>query len=179
MNARRAHCGAAAIEFAFVLPIFILIFYGFATFGSAFYTQLAVSRAAEDAARSVGYITTARAVADIPNGAATVPGTRAYIENAVKDEVINSLTASSVAPSSVNGSSATRKAWLISNVKSQTTVTFAPSCGSVGLGKDAVSVKVSFPYEQTRILPAISIPGIGSSAVWMPKTLTGCAVVAL
>jgi len=46
-----AQRGAAVVEFAFVFPIFLLILYGIVTFGSVFYEQLAVSRAAEDGAR--------------------------------------------------------------------------------------------------------------------------------
>lgn len=45
--------GAAAIEFALVLPILIALLYGIVTFGDLFYTQMIVTRAASDAARAV------------------------------------------------------------------------------------------------------------------------------
>lgn len=44
--------GIAAIEFAFVFLLLFIAMYGLVTFGAVFYTQQAISRAAEDGARA-------------------------------------------------------------------------------------------------------------------------------
>lgn len=44
--------GVAAIEFAFVFLLLFIAMYGVVTFGAIFYTQQAISRAAEDGARA-------------------------------------------------------------------------------------------------------------------------------
>lgn len=160
--------GAAALEFALVLPIFMLIVFGLVTFGSAFYAQLAVSRAAEDAARSIGSLTTAKVYS---------PAVAAAIEAQVRAEVINSLATSAIAPGSSNGSYAARKAWLTTHVSP--ILVDNGSCSGAGSSTDAVRVRFNFPFSSTRILPPISLPGVGSFSSWMPSTLTGCAIAKL
>lgn len=160
--------GAAALEFALVLPIFILIAFGLVTFGSAFYAQLAVSRAAEDAARSIGYLTTVDTYSLVSDS----------VKAAIKTEVINSLATSTIMPGSSNGSYAARKAWLETNLLSQIIVDNG-SCAGAGNASNVVRVRFNFPFSSTRILPPISLPGVGSFSSWMPSTLTGCAVAKL
>lgn len=155
--------GAAVVEFAIALPVFLLVFYGLVTFGMAFYTQLAVSRAAEDGARAVGFLT----------------DTTDYTP--IKNEVLNSLANSVIAPVGHNGSYTARRSWLQTNVLPQISVTPNLSCADTAL-TGALRVKVVYPYNSTlgtRVLPSISIPGIGSTSGWMPSTLVGCAVVQL
>lgn len=159
--------GATAIEFALVLPIFVLILYGLITFGSAFYTQMAVSRAAEDGARSITYLTTAKSYASVTEAAKTL----------IRTEVINSLSSSAIAPAANNASFASRRSWLESNLRTQIIVDNGACTGS-NTTTDSLRIKFDFPYAATRILPPIELPGIGSSS-WMPSTLTGCAIVKL
>ncbi|PPE74721.1 pilus assembly protein TadG [Solimonas fluminis] len=154
----KAQRGASAMEFALVLPVFLLILYGLITFGAAFYTQLAVSRAAEDGAR-----------------AAIQPG---ITNDMIKAEVINSLATSSIAPRAQNTSFTTRRDWLNTQVKpSRVTVVRNTACNGAG-STGAVSITVDFPYDNaagTRILPSITIPAIGDIDGWMPKKLVSCA----
>ncbi|KQX88973.1 TadE/TadG family type IV pilus assembly protein [Variovorax sp. Root473] len=51
-NTGRRQRGIAAIEFALVFLLLFIAMYGVATFGAIFYTQQAISRAAEDGARA-------------------------------------------------------------------------------------------------------------------------------
>lgn len=164
MNAHR-QCGAAAVEFALTFPVMILMLYGLLTFGAVFYTQLTVSRAVADGARAV------------PQLATLTPAQR---EVGVKDQIIESLANSTVAPPANNGTLAQRRAWLESNVRSQIAVQEAACSGSSG-GTCAV-ITLSFPYgdsDGTRLLPAIGIPGLGGTESWMPDTLFSAATVRL
>lgn len=160
--------GSSAVEFALVLPVFILVLYGLVTFGAALYTQIVVSRAAEDGARAVGMLSTASSYAALSEST----------KNAIKDEVIDSLANSVIAPGSNNASFATRQAWLQSNVRSRIIVDNG-SCAGSATNDNVVRVRFDFPYSSTRVLPAIRIPMAGDFAAWMPSTLTGCAIVQL
>lgn len=158
--------GGAAVEFALVLPIFLVLLYGLVTFGALLYTQLALSRAAEDGARAASFI------AAPPGG-----GSPSYAP--VIAEVINSLSASIVAPRSSNTSYATRKAWLQTQVQPTVTVTPDVSCGNTAAA-GVLRVQIVYPYSAsagTRIVPAISLPLVGSLAGWMPNELRACAAV--
>lgn len=66
--------GAAAVEFAFILPILLLVIGGTVDFGRALYTQVTLTNAAREGARAavVGADAAARANAAAP-GVATVP----------------------------------------------------------------------------------------------------------
>ncbi|CAN5324231.1 hypothetical protein BH10PSE18_BH10PSE18_20720 [soil metagenome] len=96
---QRSQRGVAAIEFALVFSTLLLFLYGIATFGSVFYTQQAVSRAAEDGARAL------TAINGPVNGDAIT---------AVKSVIYDSLSTSLVGPS--NATQAQRKTWLQSNL---------------------------------------------------------------
>lgn len=167
LSARTSQCGATAIEFALVMPIFILILYGLITFGSAFYTQMAVSRAAEDGARSITYLTTAKSYSSVTDAVKTL----------IRTEVINSLSGSAIAPAAYNATFASRQAWMESNLRTQIIVDNG-ACSGTSTATDSLRIKFSFPYAATRILPPIELPGLGDSS-WMPSTLTGCAIVKL
>jgi Flp pilus assembly protein TadG len=49
---RNLQCGVAAIEFALIFTILFVAVYGIATFGTVFYLQQNISRAAEEGART-------------------------------------------------------------------------------------------------------------------------------
>lgn len=157
--------GAAAVEFALAFPVVFLMLYGLITFGAVFYTQLAVSRAVADGARAVPQLLTLSA---------------AEREAGVKDEIIESLASSPVAPPASNGTLALRRAWLQANVRARIAVQDAACAGASG-GSCTV-ITLSFPYgngDGTRLLPAIGIPGIGGTETWMPDALTSAATVRL
>lgn len=171
MNAKRKarypQRGAAALEFALVLPLFVLIVYGLTSFGSIFYTQMTLSRAAADGARALGSVQGISSSGTIPDP----------VKDGVKLEVIHSLAQSIITPLGL-GNYAARETWLHDNVLSQVTVDEG-SCGGGGSAAGALRVRVAFPYAQVRILPPINLPMIGSMDGWMPQTLTGCAITQL
>ena len=160
--------GAAAMELALVLPILVLMFFGLVTFGAVFYTQMVVSRAAEDGVRSLAALTTATTYANVTS----------TVKASVKTEVINSLANSPIAIGSSNGSYAARQTWLQSNVLPQIIVDNG-NCGGTAVGTNTVRINVSFPFSSTRILPSINLAPFGNFSTWMPATLTGCAMVQL
>jgi Flp pilus assembly protein TadG len=147
--------GAAAVEFALALPIFMLLLWGLLSFASVFYTQLAVSRAAHDGARAAVLLPPSAGLAD-----------------AVRAAVIDSLAATPVAAIGQNGSYASRRTWLASNV-SQAIVVTSEGCD----GSTCVTVRVNYPYgDGVRLLPSISLPGLGMIS-FIPDILVAEAVV--
>lgn len=158
--------GAAAVEFALAFPVMFLMLYGLVTFGAVLYTQQAVSRAVNDAARTV-------ALLPIPSS-----GSRDYTP--VKTEVIESLAGTAIAPSPNNGTLTLRRAWLEAHVRSRITVLESACIGASG--GTCATITLSFPYgdaDGTRLLPSISIPTLGNSEPWMPDFLLSAATVRL
>lgn len=165
MNNARAQSGTAAVEFALAFPVVFLMLYSLITFGAVFYTQLAVSRAVADGARAVPQLITVSA---------------AQRADGVKNQIIESLANSPVAPTASNSSLALRRAWLQANVRPRIAVQDAACAGTSG-GSCTV-ITLSFPYgsgDGTRLLPAIGIPGIGGTEDWMPDSLLSAATVRL
>lgn len=158
MNHRRdgnPQRGAAAVEFALALPIFMLLLWGLLSFAALFYTQLAVSRAAHDGAR-----------------AAVLLPPSAGLVDAVKGAVLDSLAATPVAASGQNGSFTSRRNWLASNV-SDAIVVNSEACD----GSTCITVRIDYPYGNgIRLLPTISLPGLGMLS-FIPDTLVAEAVV--
>lgn len=54
---RRADRGASAVEFALVLPLFLLVIAGVVDFGRAFFTQVILTNAAREGARAAIFTT--------------------------------------------------------------------------------------------------------------------------
>ncbi|MFS2164961.1 TadE/TadG family type IV pilus assembly protein [Variovorax sp. Varisp62] len=147
--ALRLQRGIAAIEFAFVFIFLFLVMYGLVTFGAIFYTQQAVSRAAEDGARA----------------AVLLP--QPPDQESVRQVVLDSLARSLVVPISANTDTASRKNWLSANV------TVAPC--SAAPGATSCVVTVTYLYKNNRILPSVSL--LDSS--WVPDNLRSSATAAL
>lgn len=165
---RFRHGGAAAIEFALVLPIMVLLLYGLVTFGAALYSQMVVSRAAEDAVRAVPFLTTATSYADVTEAAKT----------SIRNEAVESLANSAIAASGSNANYAERRVWMQNNVLPYITVDNG-NCGGGVASTSALRVRIQFPFGATRMLSSINLPPFGDFNAWMPATLTGCATVQL
>jgi hypothetical protein len=156
------------VEFAFVLPVFVLLLYGMVTFGSVLYTQMALSRAASDGARALG----------LASGSVSSYGSVTdEVKDAIKLEVIDSLAASIIAPVGI-GDYAARRTWLEETVLPQVVVDNG-SCGGGDASSGLLRVLVSYPYSSARILPPITLPIVGGFDSWMPQNLSGCAIVQL
>lgn len=141
--------GIAAIEFAFVFLLLFLVMYASATFGAVFYTQQAVSRAAEDGARA------ATLLPQPPD------------PNSVRQVVFDSLARSLVVPISANADIASRKIWISDNVTVDAcTPASATSC----------VVTVTYLYMNNRILPTLLLL---DTSRWMPDELRSSATAAL
>ncbi|MES3009481.1 MAG: TadE/TadG family type IV pilus assembly protein [Pseudomonadota bacterium] len=149
----KTQTGVAAIEFALVLLLFLSLLYGIATFGMVFYTQQAVSRAAEDGARAISLLGSTALVANDPQ---------------IQGVVRNSLAASLIAPPGVDyDTAAERKTW-VSNAQNVSVTTTDNACGSSG--PSCVNVTVQYQYSRNSILPASSLIN------WtLPTTLTASA----
>ncbi|MES2024386.1 MAG: TadE/TadG family type IV pilus assembly protein [Pseudomonadota bacterium] len=78
-NAFKKQQGAAAIEFAFVFPIFFMIFYGIITYGLIFVAQQSITLAAAEGARAALRFTSSDADRDTnAKNAATGTSSAAY-----------------------------------------------------------------------------------------------------
>lgn len=154
----------AAVELAIVLPVMLLLLYGLVTFAAAFYTQLTVSRAVEEGARAVPFL---------PATATTAVARKTLIQT----QIIESLAASSIVPVASGSTTATRRAWLESHVRSRITVV-ETACASL-TGFTCFTITLPYPYgnaDGTRILPSINLLRTGSTESWMPDTLSSRAV---
>ncbi len=124
--------GVAAIEFAFVFTVLLLVVYGIATFGAVLYIQQVVSRAAEDGARAVTMLPS-KLLEDDPR---------------IQEAVYASLAAALIAPSESNGNSADRLAWIKANTEVKVGI----------VGSDGqVTLSVVYDYSANRILPSLTI----------------------
>lgn len=151
ITARHAQRGLAAIEFSLVFMLLFLVMYGLASFGAIFYTQQAVSRAAEDGARAVMLLPQPLSSTDQEN---------------VRQVVFDSLARSLVTPVSANATTASRKSWISANV------TVMP-CTSTGAATSCV-VTVTYLYKNNRILPSMLV-----DSSWVPDQLRSSATAAL
>lgn len=155
---RQAQSGAAAVEFALCLPIFMVLAWGLLSFGALFYTQLAVSRAAHDGAN---------AIAMLPEGqsaAGSLPQVRSLVQA--------SLASTPIVPG-VSGFEG-RRQWLIARQDLVITVNdTSTECDS-----PCVTLRIEYPYgNDVRLLPNIGVPGLGMLS-FIPDRLVAKAVVA-
>jgi Flp pilus assembly protein TadG len=165
-SANNRQLGSTAIELAFVLPLMLLILWAIVTFSSLLHARVVVARAAEDAARSISFLTGANRVEEIDP--ALLSPCSAANQISVTCEVIASLERSHLI---LTDSTASR----FDTIKDITTVVATPNeCDANG---NALGIKVQIPFDSLRILPPISISALNFND-WMPSNVTACAVVA-
>lgn len=136
--------GAAAIEFAFILPLLLVIFTGTIEFGRAMWHYDALAKAARDAARYLS----------------TVPTANLGSEAALATSITRSIVANSATRASVAGLTPT----------TDITITCAPTaCGSVLSPADVttVSVDINYPF-----VIGGWIPVFGASPTDAPSVVT-------
>lgn len=154
----------AAVELAIVFPVMLLLLYGLITFAAAFYTQLAVSRAVEDGARAVPFLS-----------ASANAATRASL---IRTQIIDSLSASSIVPVASGATMTSRKNWLEANVRSRITV-LEQACAAPLAAFTCFTITLNFPYgnaDGTRVLPSINLFPFDDTESWMPDALSSRAV---
>lgn len=134
-TAARVHQrGVASIEFALVFMLLFVVMYGLVTFGTIFYTQQAVSRAAEDGARAVMLL--------------PQPLDQNY-QNNVRQVVFDSLARSLIIPASERNDPTKLASWFAANVTVK-----VDSCPDAD--KRCVVV-VTYDYEKNNILPSVQV----------------------
>lgn len=148
--------GAIAMEFALTLPLFLLLTWGLLNFASVFYTQMALTRAAHDAARAL---------------LMTPPvGTDAAV--AARSVVLRSLASTPIAPPGFNSTATARMGWLDTHLTEGVTVQ-SESCGD----RTCQTVSITFPYgDNVRLLPSMTLPLLGE-VDFLPQQLTASAVI--
>jgi Flp pilus assembly protein TadG len=139
--------GVAAIEFAFIFAVMLLLAYGIATLGALLYIQQVVSRAAEDGARA----------------AAMLPSKLVVDDPRIQAAVYDSLAAALVVPAESSGSLANRLTWIKANTKVS-----VDTSGSNG----RATVFVVYDYTAHRVL--LSVPALDVS-LGLPANLVGQA----
>ena len=155
--------GTSIIEFVVVLPLLLLILWGVVIFTTALHAHMVITRAAEDAARSVSFFSGASTYEDL-EPSLLAPCT-AQDTASVQCEALASLAHSSL----VKGASSTERFTLLQNE-----VSITVNANVCGADANSLGVEVRVPLELIRILPPLL--GFGT---WIPNDLTACAVIAL
>ena len=158
MTARRfqmrvlARCqrGIAALEFALIFSVLLLVIYVIVTLGAVLYTQQVVSRSAEDGARAVSLLPTKPLAND------------SRIAGAVYDSLAGSL----IVPIANSGNP---RGWIADNV----VVEVLPF--DDGAGNLRATVVVTYHYSANRLLPLL--PTLGNGLL-VPNDLIGRATAA-
>jgi hypothetical protein len=141
--------GAAAVEFALVLPVLIVILFGIIEFGFALYNKEVITNASREGAR-------AGIVQVIPRRDTT------YIEDVVKDYLEKAAWDESKASISVSLA-----------LQAQCSDPNPPfSAGSCGVFSDCLKVKVDYPYSFS-VLPNF-IAGISQNITLSATTIMKC-----
>ena len=150
---RRGERGAAALEFALLMPLLLALVFGIIAYGYMFSFRQALSQAASEGARAaVGGPTTGCAAANW-NAAGCAPGTAAA--NAINGVV----------------SGYRNRGTTLACGAGSLTCTIAQSA-SCATGHTCVAVTVSYPYRSNSLLP--TVPGFGFT---LPSTLSFTSVV--
>lgn len=140
----RSQRGAAAIEFAFILPLLLVIFTGMVEFGRAMWHYDALAKSARDAARYLSTVPTANLGGEAASATST---TRTIVTHAAARASVAGLTPAT-----------------------DVTITCAPTpCGSVVSPADVttVSVDINYPF-----VIGGWIPIFGASPADAPSAVT-------
>jgi Flp pilus assembly protein TadG len=151
--------GAAAIEFAFIFPLFFTIFYATVSYSVTLLVQMGISNAAADGAR------TAIQLVD------PLQFNQASFNEAAKQRVTKAVQAS------LSWLSDAQVAAIVANIK----ITPAPDPGN-GVGSASgvrVNVQVQWKdYGSNPLIPSINLPLVGQVPA-LPQNLTGSASMLL
>jgi Flp pilus assembly protein TadG len=151
MNSRRGESGAAALEFAILLPLLLLMVYGIVVYSYMFIVQEAITFAAQEAAEAAVKVDPAQDPADY--------------EAAVRAEVL--ATAARV----LDFLPPAQRERVLGSDGSKVLVSVGPSPSGTG---GVVTVDLSFSF--SGLFPQIPLPGLGSVPP-MPGTLVARGVV--
>lgn len=142
--------GIAALEFALVLSMLLLVIYMIVTLGAVLYTQQVVSRSAEDGARAVSLL----------------PTNPLENDSRIAGAVYDSLAGSLIVPIANSGDP---RSWIAGNV----VVRVLPV--DDGGGNLRATVVVTYRYSASRLLPLLPMLGTG---LLVPNDLIGRATAA-
>lgn len=151
MRSRRGETGAAALEFAILLPLLLLLIYGMFVYSYMFVVQEAITFAAQEAAEAAVKVDPAQDADDY--------------DAAVRAEVV--ATATRV----LGFLPPAQRARVLGSDGSGVIITIGASPTGIG---GVVTVNLSFLF--TGLFPAIPLPGLGSIPP-MPATLVARGVV--
>lgn len=151
MRTRQVQSGAAALEFAFLFPLLLMLVYGMFVYSYMFIVQEAITFAAQEAAEAAVKVDPAQDPSDY--------------DAAVRAEV--TATAARV----LDFLPATQRERVLGSDGSKIQVTIAASPSGIG---GVVTVNLSFAFEG--LFPVIPLPGIGPIPP-MPSTLDATGVV--
>lgn len=151
MRFRHGESGAAALEFAILLPLLLMMVYGIVVYSYMFIVQEAITFAAQEAAEAAVKVDPAQDPADY--------------EAAVRAEVVAAATRV------LEFLPAEQRERVLGSDGSKVLVTIGPSPSGIG---GVVRVNLSFAF--TGLFPQIPLPGVGSIPP-MPGTLEAMGVV--
>lgn len=151
MRIRQWESGAAAVEFALLLPLLLLMIYGIVVYSYMFVVQEAITFAAQEAAEAAVKVDPAQDPADY--------------DAAVRAEVVATATrVLDFLPES-------QRERVLGSDGSKVLVTIEPSPTGIG---GVVTVQLSFTF--AGLFPTIPLPGVGAIPP-MPGTLEARGVV--
>jgi Flp pilus assembly protein TadG len=151
MRFRHGESGAAALEFAILLPLLLLMVYGIVVYSYMFVVQEAITFAAQEAAEAAVKVDPAQDPSDY--------------EAAVRSEVL--ATATRV----LDFLPAAQRERVLGSDGAKVQISIGPSPSGVG---GVVTVSLSFAF--TGLFPQIPLPGVGPIPP-MPGTLEAKGVV--
>lgn len=151
MRPRHGEAGAAALEFAVVLPLLLLLIYGLVVYSYMFVLQEAINFAAQEAAEAAVRVDPAQDPADY--------------------EAIVNVEVRAAAARVLDFLPASQRERVLGSDGSQVQVTVGPSPTGIG---GVVSVGLVFNFQG--LFPSLSLPGLGSVPP-MPSTLEARGVV--
>jgi uncharacterized protein (UPF0333 family) len=156
-NVRRQDRGAAALEFALLVPFMLLLIFGIIAYAYMFSFRQALSQAASEGARAAVGAPACTAPLSSPYTGTTCPAQSA------------AATAVSAALSGYDMSCGTHYLTCAISAPFSGTLSGGATCPS---GHSCVQVAVSYPYRDHSLLP--TVPGFGFT---LPSTLAFTSVV--